>query len=202
MLDPSKKLPREIPTAPPSDTIDVAKWIAKNYDPFDGQFTPSSATERTKALLREVEDKQNKEIAKGGVLCCDSKTPSTILSHGVGYIADDCVLDSLIVGLQTTKMLERTMKLKGGTRMVEKALKENGERMDPFTKKVFEQNVRTHNECVFDLYTTEMRLVRSAHALTGLPDSYGRGRLIGDYRRVALYGLDRLIEEKQRDAAR
>jgi len=202
MLDPSKKLPREIPTAPPSDTIDVAKWIAKNYDPFDGQFTPSSATERTKTLLREVEDKQNKEIAKGGVLCCDSKTPSTILSHGVGYIADDCVLDSLIVGLQTTKMLERTMKLKGGTRMVEKALKENGERMDPFTKKVFEQNVRTHNECVFDLYTTEMRLVRSAHALTGLPDSYGRGRLIGDYRRVALYGLDRLIEEKQRDAAR
>ena len=202
MLDPSKKLPREIPTAPPSDTIDVAKWIAKNYDPFDGQFTPSSATERTKALLREVEDKQNKEIAKGGVLCCDSKTPSTILSHGVGYIADDCVLDSLIVGLQTTKMLERTMKLKGGTRMVEKALKENGERMDPFTKKVFEQNVRTHNECVFDLYTPEMRLVRSAHALTGLPDSYGRGRLIGDYRRVALYGLDRLIEEKQRDAAR
>ena len=202
MLDPSKKLPREIPTAPPSDTIDVAKWIAKNYDPFDGQFTPSSATERTKALLREVEDKQNKEIAKGGVLCCDSKTPSTILSHGVGYIADDCVLDSLIVGLQTTKMLERTMKLKGGTRMVEKALKENGERMDPFTKKVFEQNVRTHNECVFDLYTPEMRLVRSAHALTGLPDSYGRGRLIGDYRRVALYGLDRLIEEKQRDVAR
>ena len=202
MLDPSKKLPREIPTVPPSDTIDVAKWIAKNYDPFDGQFTPSSATERTKALLREVEDKQNKEIAKGGVLCCDSKTPSTILSHGVGYIADDCVLDSLIVGLQTTKMLERTMKLKGGTRMVEKALKENGERMDPFTKKVFEQNVRTHNECVFDLYTPEMRLVRSAHALTGLPDSYGRGRLIGDYRRVALYGLDRLIEEKQRDAAR
>tara|TARA_X000000368_G_scaffold115023_1_gene89678 strand:- start:1551 stop:3521 length:1971 start_codon:yes stop_codon:yes gene_type:complete len=86
--------------------------------------------------------------------------------------------------------------------MVEKALKENGERMDPFTKKVFEQNVRTHNECVFDLYTPEMRLVRSAHALTGLPDSYGRGRLIGDYRRVALYGLDRLIEEKQRDAAR
>ena len=202
MLDPSKKLPREIPTAPSSDTIDVAKWIAKNYDPFDGQFTPSSATERTKALLREVEDKQNKEIAKGGVLCCDSKTPSTILSHGVGYIADDCVLDSLIVGLQTTKMLERTMKLKGGTRMVEKALKENGERMDPFTKKVFEQNVRTHNECVFDLYTPEMRLVRSAHALTGLPDSYGRGRLIGNYRRVALYGLDRLIEEKQRDAAR
>ena len=202
MLDPSKKLPREIPTAPSSDTIDVAKWIAKNYDPFDGQFTPSSATERTKALLREVEDKQNKEIAKGGVLCCDSKTPSTILSHGVGYIADDCVLDSLIVGLQTTKMLERTMKLKGGTRMVEKALKENGERMDPFTKKVFEQNVRTHNECVFDLYTPEMRLVRSVHALTGLPDSYGRGRLIGDYRRVALYGLDRLIEEKQRDAAR
>ena len=202
MLDPSKKLPREIPTAPSSDTIDVAKWIAKNYDPFDGQFTPSSATERTKALLREVEDKQNKEIAKGGVLCCDSKTPSTILSHGVGYIADDCVLDSLIVGLQTTKMLERTMKLKGGTRMVEKALKENGDRMDPFTKKVFEQNVRTHNECVFDLYTPEMRLVRSAHALTGLPDSYGRGRLIGDYRRVALYGLDRLIEEKQRDAAR
>ncbi len=178
MLDPSKKLPREIPTA------------------------PSSATERTKALLREVEDKQNKEIAKGGVLCCDSKTPSTILSHGVGYIADDCVLDSLIVGLQTTKILERTMKLKGGTRMVEKELKENGERMDPFTKKVFEQNVRTHNECVFDLYTPEMRLVRSAHALTGLPDSYGRGRLIGDYRRVALYGLDRLIEEKQRDAAR
>ena len=202
MLDPSKKLPREIPTAPSSDTIDVAKWIAKNYDPFDGQFTPSSATERTIALLREVEDKQNKEIAKGGVLCCDSKTPSTILSHGVGYIADDCVLDSLIVGLQTTKILERTMKLKGGTRMVEKALKENGERMDPFTKKVFEQNVRTHNECVFDLYTPEMRLVRSAHALTGLPDSYGRGRLIGDYRRVALYGLDRLIEEKQRDAAR
>ena len=79
--------------------------------------------------------------------------------------------------------------VEGGTRMVEKALKENGERMDPFTKKVFEQNMRTHNECVFDLYTTEMRLVRSAHALTGLPDSYGRGRLIGDYRRVALYGF-------------
>ena len=99
-------------------------------------------------------------------------------------------------------MLERTMKMKGGIRIVEKALTEQGERMDPFTKKVFEQNVRTHNECVFDLYTPEMRLVRSSHALTGLPDSYGRGRLIGDYRRVALYGVDRLIEEKQRDAAR
>lgn len=201
--DPTKKLPREIPTSPDGVPVgDVAKWIAKNYDPFDGTFVPSSATEKTRALLEEVERKQNKEIASGGVLCCDSKTPSTILSHGVGYIADDCLLDSVIVGLQTTKMLERTMKMKGGIRIVEKALTEQGERMDPFTKKVFEQNVRTHNECVFDLYTPEMRLVRSSHALTGLPDSYGRGRLIGDYRRVALYGIDRLIEEKQRDAAR
>ena len=201
--DPTKKLPREIPTSPDGVSVDgVANWIAKNYDPFDGTFVPSSATEKTRTLLEEVERKQNKEIASGGVLCCDSKTPSTILSHGVGYIADDCLLDSVIVGLQTTKMLERTMKMKGGIRIVEKALTEQGERMDPFTKKVFEQNVRTHNECVFDLYTPEMRLVRSSHALTGLPDSYGRGRLIGDYRRVALYGVDRLIEEKQRDAAR
>jgi formate C-acetyltransferase len=202
--DPTKKLPREIPTSPDAVPVGdgVANWIAKNYDPFDGTFVPSSATEKTRTLLEEVERKQNKEIASGGVLCCDSKTPSTILAHGVGYIADDCLLDSVIVGLQTTKMLERTMKMKGGIRIVEKALIEQGERMDPFTKKVFEQNVRTHNECVFDLYTPEMRLVRSSHALTGLPDSYGRGRLIGDYRRVALYGVDRLIEEKQRDAAR
>ena len=132
-----------------------------------------------KETQEEVEDKQNKEIAKGGVLCCDSKTPSTILSHGVGYIADDCVLDSdrraaNDENARTDYEVER--RYENG----QKALKKTNH--GSFTKKVFEQNVRTHNECVFDLYTPEMRLVRAARSRA--PDSYGRGRLIGDYRRV------------------
>lgn len=184
------------------NSIDCFPWIAKNYRKYDGEFTPAEATQRTKTLLKFVEEKQRKEIAKGGVLAVDSKTPSSILSHAVGYIHDDSKLDNVIVGLQTTKMLERAMKLKGGVRISERALQEQGEKIDGFCKKIFEQNVRTHNDCVFDLYTENMRAVRSSHALSGLPDSYGRGRLIGDYRRVALYGVDDLVREKCKEADR
>ena len=164
----------------------VSEWIACNYAQHDDAFEPCLPTARTKILLEEVERKHKLELSKGGVLCTDATIPSSILSHSPVYIADDPMLDTVIVGLQTTKLFERTMKLKGGVKMVEKALQEQGELMDPLSKKIFNENVRTHNEYVFSLYTKEMRAVRSSHAFTGLPDSYGRGRLICDYRRVAL----------------
>ena len=143
--------------------------------------------------------KQEREA--GGVLDMDTKVVSTITSHGPGYLNKD---KEKIVGFQTDKPFKRALQVYGGIRMAVKACEDNGYQVDPEVVEYFTTHRKTHNAGVFDAYTPEMRACRSAHIITGLPDAYGRGRIIGDYRRVALYGVDRLIEDKkaQKDSTR
>ena len=188
------------PVAPARGAVDA--FIIANVSPFAGDFSRELAepTEKTSRLLSEARRAQAAERADGGPT--DAVTPSNALSHGPGYLVSKEV-DNVVVGLQTTTALCRTMKPLGGTRVIEKALSERGGlTMDPTVKKFFEEWVTTHNDAVFDLYTDEMRRARRAHLLLGLPDAYGRGRLIGDYRRVALFGVYTLIEGKRRDKNR
>ena len=164
----------------------------------DCATTLAKPTGKTLELLAEARRLLELERRAGGALAVDAETPSRATSHGAGYVLSKEV-DDVVVGLQTTRALERTMKPLGGLRVVEKALGERGATMKEDAKKFFDDWVTTHNDAVFDLYTDEMRSARKAHLLLGLPDAYGRGRLIGDYRRVALFGVDRLIAEKQID---
>ena len=179
--------------------IDVRDFIQKNYTPYDGDESfLADATDATKTLWSEVMDLAKKEREAGGVLDMDTKVVSSLVSHGAGYI--DQPLEK-IVGLQTDKPFKRALMPYGGLRMAEKACSDNGYTIDPEIKHIFTEYRKTHNAGVFDVYTPEMRKARTAHILTGLPDAYGRGRIIGDYRRVALYGVDRLIEDKQEQKA-
>ncbi len=174
--------------------INVRSFIKHNFTPYDGNEDFLSApTQRTIDLWKQVLDLMKQEREAGGVLDMDTKTISTITSHGPGYIDKD---KEQIVGLQTDKPLKRALMPYGGIRMAEKACKDNGYEIDPSIKEFFTIHRKTHNAGVFDAYTQEMRACRSNHIITGLPDAYGRGRIIGDYRRVALYGVNRLIEEK------
>jgi len=175
--------------------IHVRSFITHNYTPYDGdaEFL-EAATDDTNELWAEVLELMKKEREAGGVLDMDTKVISTITSHGAGYINKD---KEKIVGLQTDKPLKRALMPYGGIRMAEKACRDNGYELDPEVKEFFTTHRKTHNAGVFDAYTPEMRACRSSHIITGLPDAYGRGRIIGDYRRVALYGVDRLIEDKQ-----
>ena len=179
--------------------INVRDFIQKNYTPYkgDGKFL-KEATEDTKDLWQQVLALMKEEREKGGVLDMDTKTVSTITSHGPGYLDKD---KEKIVGLQTDKPLKRSMQPYGGIRMAVKACEDNGYRVDPEVVEYFTTHRKTHNAGVFDAYTPEMRACRSNHIITGLPDAYGRGRIIGDYRRAALYGVDRLIEEKEEEKA-
>ena len=175
--------------------IHVRSFIRHNYTPYDGDEAFLEApTENTCALWDEVLELFRKEREAGGVLDMDTKIISTITSHAPGYIDKD---KEKIVGLQTDKPLKRALMPYGGIRMAEKACRDNGYEIDPGIKEFFETHRKTHNAGVFDAYTPEMRACRSSHIITGLPDAYGRGRIIGDYRRVALYGVDRLIEDKK-----
>lgn len=176
--------------------IDVRKFIQENYTPYegDGSFL-QPATERTKKLWNKVSDLMKEERQKG-VLDCDTKKISSITAHGAGYI--DRELEQ-IVGLQTDKPLKRAIIAFGGIRLAKRALESYGYKLDPDTEEVFKKFRKTHNDGVFDAYTDEMMKARSNAIITGLPDAYGRGRIIGDYRRVALYGINRLIEDKQRE---
>lgn len=177
------------------DSIDVRDFIMKNYSPYEGDesfLTPP--TQRTKALWDKVSDLMKEERARGGVYDIDEKTISTVSSHEAGYI--DKELET-IVGLQTDAPLKRAVLPFGGYRMVKNALKAYGRETDPKMDHVFKYR-KTHNDGVFDAYTDEMKKARHAGIITGLPDAYGRGRIIGDYRRVALYGVDRLIAEKKK----
>ncbi|WP_349945071.1 formate C-acetyltransferase [Lacrimispora sp. BS-2] len=182
--------------------INVRDFIQKNYTPYDGDdsFLAGPTTE-TNALWAQVMDLSKQERDAGGVLDMDIKTISTITSHGPGYLNKD---KETIVGFQTDKPFKRSLQPYGGIRMAEKACADNGYTIDPEVKKFFTVHRKTHNAGVFDAYTQEMRDCRSNHIITGLPDAYGRGRIIGDYRRVALYGIDRLIEDKeeQKDTTR
>ena len=182
--------------------INVRDFIQKNYTPYDGDDSfLAGPTTATNALWAQVMDLSKQEREAGGVLDMDTKTISTISSHGPGYLDKD---KETIVGFQTDKPFKRSLQPYGGIRMAEKACADNGYTIDPEVKKFFTIHRKTHNAGVFDAYTQEMRDCRSNHIITGLPDAYGRGRIIGDYRRVALYGIDRLIadKEEQKDTTR
>ncbi len=180
-----------------NDEIDVRDFIQHNYTPYEGDSKfLAPATEATKKLWQIVCDLTKKELAAGGVLNADTKIVSTLTSHGAGYLDKDL---EKIVGLQTDEPFKRSLQPFGGIRMSEGALEMYGYQIDPQVKEIFTKYRKTHNEGVFDAYTPEMRAARSAHILTGLPDAYGRGRIIGDYRRVALYGVDYLIQKKEED---
>lgn len=182
--------------------INVRDFIQKNYTPYDGDDSfLAGPTPATNALWAQVMDLSRQEREAGGVLDMDTKTISTISSHGPGYLDKD---KETIVGFQTDKPFKRSLQPYGGIRMAEKACADNGYTIDPEVKKFFTIHRKTHNAGVFDAYTQEMRDCRSNHIITGLPDAYGRGRIIGDYRRVALYGIDRLItdKEEQKDTTR
>lgn len=175
--------------------IDVRDFIQKNYKPYDGDESfLCDPTQDTKNLWDQVLKLSEQEMAAGGVLDMDTKIISTITSHGPGYLDKDV---EKIVGFQTDKPFKRSLQPYGGIRMAVKACQDNGYEVDPAIIETFEKHRKTHNAGVFDAYTPEMRACRSSHIITGLPDAYGRGRIIGDYRRVALYGVDRLIEYKE-----
>lgn len=180
------------------DHIDVRDFIQANYTPYEGgPGFLAGPTDRTRAVWEKVSALFPEERARG-IYDVDAATPSTITSHEPGYIDLD---RELIVGLQTDAPLRRAIMPNGGLRMVENGLKAYGYEPDPFVAKVFGTYRKTHNDGVFDAYTPEMRAARKAGIITGLPDAYGRGRIIGDYRRVALYGTDRLIETKRDERA-
>lgn len=175
--------------------INVRDFIQKNYTPYEGDSSfLADATEATKKLWQECCDLLKQERDNGGVLDMDTKVVSTITSHGAGYIDKDL---ETIVGLQTDKPLKRSMQPFGGIRMAETSCKSYGYEVDPEVSEIFTKYRKTHNQGVFDVYTPEMKAARHAAIITGLPDAYGRGRIIGDYRRIALYGINRLIEDKQ-----
>ena len=175
--------------------VNVRSFIKHNYTPYDGDDSfLVGPTQDTLDLWDQVLDLTLHEREAGGVLDMDTKVISTITSHGPGYLNKD---KERIVGFQTEKPFKRALMPYGGIRMAEKACADNGYTIDPTVKEFFEKYRKTHNAGVFDAYTPEMRACRSSHIITGLPDAYGRGRIIGDYRRVALYGVDRLIEDKQ-----
>jgi formate C-acetyltransferase len=178
-----------------TDEINVRDFIQKNYTPYDGDESfLADPTPATKKLWEDVLELSKKEREAGGVLDMDTKVVSSLTSHAAGYIEKDL---EKIVGLQTDKPFKRALMPYGGLRMAEKACSDNGYEVDDEIKHIFTEYRKTHNAGVFDAYTAEMRAARSSHILTGLPDAYGRGRIIGDYRRVALYGVDRLIQDKK-----
>ncbi len=180
-----------------NDGINVRDFVLNNITPYDGDASfLQGPTERTKKLWQLCLDAIQEERANNGVRSIDAETISTITSHAAGYIDRE---HELIVGLQTDELLRRAIKPYGGVRVVEKACKENGVELSPKVIEIFTHYAKTHNDGVFDAYTPEIRSFRSLGFLTGLPDNYARGRVIGDYRRLALYGLDRLVESKQAD---
>jgi len=177
--------------------INVTDFVKTNITPYEGDASfLTGPTERTKAVWNKCLEALAEERANNGVRSLDPSTVSTITSFAPGYIDKG---NEVIVGLQTDELLRRAIKPFGGIKVVEKACRENGMEVDPKVKDIFTHYRKTHNDGVFDAYTEEIRSFRSLGFLTGLPDNYARGRIIGDYRRLALYGLDRLIEAKQND---
>ena len=175
--------------------INVRDFIQKNYTPYEGDETfLEGPTNATNELWEQVMELTEEERNKGGVLDMDTHIISTITSHGPGYLNKD---KEKIVGFQTDKPFKRALQPNGGIRMAIKACEDNGYHVDPEIVDFYTKYRKTHNDGVFDVYSPEMRACRSSHIITGLPDAYGRGRIIGDYRRVALYGVDRLIEDKE-----
>ena len=182
-----------------SKEIDVRDFIQKNYTPYTGDDSfLAPATENTKKLWNEVLELYKKETENGGVLAISNDIASTITSHEAGYIDKEY---EKIVGLQTDAPLKRALMPNGGIRIVEKSCEAYNTKVSDKLEDIYHHYRKTHNDGVFSVYTPEIRAARSSHIITGLPDGYGRGRIIGDYRRVALYGVDFLIEEKKKDFA-
>ena len=182
-------------SGPWTEGINVRDFIQRNYTPYDGDSSfLSGPTEKTERVWDTLEKKYLSVEREQRVYDVDTHTPTDIDAFPAGHISED---DDVIVGLQTDTPLKRAMMPFGGWRMVKQAIAEAGKEVDPEVEKIFTRYRKTHNDAVFDIYTPRIRAARSSHIITGLPDAYGRGRIIGDYRRVALYGVDYLIEEKQ-----
>ena len=178
-----------------TENIDVRDFIQKNYTPYEGDASfLAGPTDKTLRVWNTLESTYLSEERKRRIYDVDTKIPADIDAFPAGYISED---DDVIVGLQTDSPLKRAMMPNGGWRMVETAIHEAGKEYNPEVKKIFTKYRKTHNDAVFDIYTPRIRAARSSHIITGLPDAYGRGRIIGDYRRVALYGVDYLIAQKQ-----
>ncbi len=182
-----------------NDEVDVRNFIQNNYTPYegDGSFL-KGPTKASKILWNKILELAKKERENNGVLNADTKIVSTLTSHKPGYLDKDL---EQIVGLQTDEPFKRALQPFGGIKMSEQALSLYGYKLDESVKEIFTKYRKTHNDGVYDAYTSEMRKARKAHILTGLPDTYGRGRIVGDYRRVALYGVDYLIRKKEEDKA-
>jgi formate C-acetyltransferase len=184
------------------EEVNVRDFIQKNYKPYDGdEHFLAGPTDATNKLWGVLQGLQKEERAKGGVLDMDTKTVSGITAHEPGYISEDLKDLEAVVGLQTDKPLKRAFMPYGGIKMAEQACSTYGYEPDPELHKIFTEYCKTHNQGVFDAYTPEMKKARHNKIITGLPDTYGRGRIVGDYRRVALYGIDFLIEQKKEDFA-
>ena len=182
------------------EEVNVRDFIQKNYTPYDGDESflagPTDATNKLWGALQKL---QKEERAKGGVLDCETKVVSGLTAYGPGYIDESLKDLEKIVGLQTDKPLKRAFMPYGGIKMAIQAAESYGYEIDPELKHIFTDYMTTHNDAVFSAYTPEMRAARKTHVVTGLPDTYGRGRIVGDYRRVALYGIDYLIKAKEAD---
>ncbi len=184
------------------EEVNVRDFIQKNYQPYDGDGSfLAGPTDATKTLWNALQALQKEERARGGVLDMETEVVSGLTAYGPGYIDPELKELEQIVGLQTDKPLKRAFMPYGGIKMAEQACTTYGYQPSPELHKIFNDYCRTHNQAVFDAYTPEMKRARHSHIITGLPDTYGRGRIVGDYRRVALYGIDYLIEEKARDLA-
>ena len=184
------------------EEVNTRDFIQKNYKPYDGDSSfLVGPTEATNKLWGILQDLQKQERANGGVLDMETEVVSTLTAYGPGYISEEHKDLEKIVGLQTDKPLKRAFMPFGGIKMAQQACETNGYTPNPKFNKIFNEYSRTHNQGVFDAYTPEMKKVRHNKIITGLPDTYGRGRIVGDYRRVALYGIDFLVEEKKKDLA-
>nr|WP_297766709.1 formate C-acetyltransferase [uncultured Butyrivibrio sp.] len=182
------------------DDVNVRDFIQNNYTPYDGDESfLADATDATNKLWGKLQELQKQEREKGGVLECETEVVSSLTAYGPGYIDESMKDLEQIVGLQTDKPLKRAFMPYGGIKMAEEAAETYGYKVNEKFHKIFTEYHKTHNQAVFDAYTPEMRAARHSHIVTGLPDTYGRGRIVGDYRRVALYGIDYLIAKKQED---
>ena len=186
-----------------TDEVNVRDFIQNNYTQYDGDESILAApTSATHLLWERLQKLQKKEHEKGGVLECETEIVSSLTAYGPGYIDPELKDLERIVGLQTDKPLKRAFMPFGGIKMAEEAAKTYGYHVNPKFHKIFTEYHKTHNQAVFDAYTPEMKTARHCHIVTGLPDTYGRGRIVGDYRRIALYGIDFLIQEKKKDLER
>ena len=184
------------------NSVDVRSFIQENYTPYEGDESfLEGPTEATDTLWGKLQELQKEERAKGGVLDMETEVVSGLTAYGPGYISEETKDLEKVVGLQTDKPLKRAFMPYGGIKMAEQACTTYGYQPSEELHKIFTKYHKTHNQGVFDIYTPEMKKARHNKIITGLPDTYGRGRIVGDYRRVALYGIDLLVADKQKDFA-